>query len=100
MLATFTLAGEQALLQVAHLGLRQLQFGLQCGVRLCSLRFEFTHNSLVTKFAPLSATDCLAMQSLPIIGGCLQLYMLLLADRHIHAGKGCRSINAWVAVGV
>ena len=40
MFVPFALAGEYALLQIADLAPRQVQFSLQCGVRLDAMRLE------------------------------------------------------------
>jgi hypothetical protein len=82
MFVPFALAGEYALLQIADLAPRQVQFSLQCGVRLDASRLELTQNALVTKLAPLEASDSFAMQCLPIMCSRLQGYVLLPGNRH------------------
>ena len=77
MLTAFAFAGEYATLQIADLTLCQLQFRLQCGIRLDTSRLEFTQNALVAKLAPFETINSFAMRRLPIVCGRLQCYVLL-----------------------
>lgn len=90
-LLTLGLCREQALLQIPNLCLRERQVGKQLCLRMGCLRFELTHDTLVPTLPPLRAPKRLGVQDLPSLGVCLELDMLLLGDRHKHAGKRCHA---------
>jgi len=94
MFVPFALAGEYASLQIADLAPRQVQFSLQCGVRLASCCLEFTQDALVSKLAPLETINSPPVQSLPIIRGRLQGYVVLPGNRHKRVSWRWRRLSA------
>jgi hypothetical protein len=94
MFVPFALAGEYASLQIADLTPCQVQFSLQCGVRLDASRLEFTQDALVTKLAPLETLNSPAVQCLPIIRGRLQGDVLLPGNRHKRVSWRWRRLDA------